>query len=420
MEKSFYETHKNEIKKIGESAKKQLLEDHIPFWEPRVLDREYGGYFNCFDREGKLIKTVKPGWFVGRDMYSFASLYRFIQKKETWLNIAEQGYRYTKGSFYAGNGRFQKLLTREGKILEGTTSIFTDHFAIKGLYEYFKVVPPGEEELAKVRQLTDQLFQNVKDEQILQKEGIRAGWQKHAVNFMTLLVALESFDLFGNRYEDVLRECVRKSLYEFANSELQAPLEYVKQDGRPELLGEGRLVDAGHAMESLWFAMEAGSLLDEKSWKQRAEEVLDWVIERCYDESYGGFIQHIDVDGKEPEKQFLVTDYEGIPAAWDSKIWWVQAEGLNALFMSALLNENEKHFAYFKKLYEYTELYFRDKKYGEWYSILNRDGGVLCDWKGFELKGPYHITRCLMKINLLAEKYLKCKETENEKEEKSI
>ena len=56
------------------------------------------------------------------------------------------------------------------------------------------------------------------------------------------------------------------------------------------------MVDAGHAMESLWFAMEAGSLLDEKSWKQRAEEVLDWVIERCYDESYGGFIQHIDVD----------------------------------------------------------------------------------------------------------------------------
>lgn len=31
MEKSFYETHKNEIKKIGESARKQLLEDHIPF-----------------------------------------------------------------------------------------------------------------------------------------------------------------------------------------------------------------------------------------------------------------------------------------------------------------------------------------------------------------------------------------------------
>ena len=42
MRKSFYEAHKNEIKKLGESAKKQLLEDHIPFWEPRVLDQEYG------------------------------------------------------------------------------------------------------------------------------------------------------------------------------------------------------------------------------------------------------------------------------------------------------------------------------------------------------------------------------------------
>ena len=91
---------------------------------------------------------------------------------------------------------------------------------------------------------------------------------------------------------------------------------------------------------------------------------------------------------------------------WIRRLWWVQAEGLNALFMSSLLNENEKHFTYFKKLYTYVEKLFRDKEYGEWYSILDRNGGVVCDYKGFELKGPYHITRCLMEISTFAEKYL--------------
>ena len=144
---------------------------------------------------------------------------------------------------------------------------------------------------------------------------------------MTLLVALESRELFGNFYEDILRECVQKSLYEFVDDELKAPFENVKIGGTPELIGEGRLVDAGHTMESLWFSMIAGEVLNEVSWKKRAAEILDWVIERCYDEEKGGFYQHVDVENMEPEEEFLVTNYSGHPAAWNSKIWWVQAEG---------------------------------------------------------------------------------------------
>lgn len=418
MKKNFYEEHKKEIEEIGKKARRQLLEDNVPFWEQRVTDTEYGGYFNSFSREGFRTSGIKSGWFVGRDMYMFSALYDKICPKEKWLKIADQGYQYLNGSFYAGNGRFQKLLSREGRVLEGTTSIFTDHFAVKGLYEYLKAVGnPCENELKRAGRLTDILFSNVKKKEILEAEGIRPGWQKHAINFMTLLVALEGRDLFGDRYDEVLRECVRKSLYEFANDKFCAPFEYIREDGTPELTGEGRLIDAGHTMESLWFSMIAGEALKEPKWKRRAEEVLDWVIERCYDEICGGFYQHVDIDKKEPEERFLITDYEGIEAAWNSKIWWVQAEGLNALFISALLNENEKHFMYFKKLYEYTEEYFRDKEYGEWYSILNRDGGVICDWKGFELKGPYHITRCLMEISLFAENYLRSMRKDAVKEE---
>lgn len=340
-------------------------------------------------------------------MYTFSALYRKIKPKKEWLAIAKQGYDFFETSFYAGEGRFNKMLSRKGNVLEGTTSIFTDHFAVKGLFEYLKAIEnPSKEQLDKAKFLADTLFENIKREEILRGEGIKPGWQKHAINFMTLLVSLESRELFGDLYENILRECVHKSLYEFVDNELKAPFENVKVEGIIDLTGDGRLIDSGHTMESLWFSMIAGEVLKEDGWKKRVAEILDWVIDRCYDEEKGGFYQHVDVENTEPEEAFLVTDYSGHPAAWNSKIWWVQAEGLNALFMSALLNENERHFDYFKKLYEYTDKFFRDKKYGEWYSILDRDGGVVCDYKGFELKGPYHVTRCLMEISTFAEKYL--------------
>ena len=88
------------------------------------------------------------------------------------------------------------------------------------------------------------------------------------------------------------------------------------------------------------------------------------------------------------------------------KIWWVQAEALFALLMSSILNENERHFTYFKKLYGYVEQYFRDRDYGEWYAVLHRDGSVLCDKKGFALKGAYHIPRWLMQTVTLLDWYL--------------
>lgn len=139
---------------------------------------------------------------------------------------------------------------------------------------------------------------------------------------------------------------------------------------------------------------------------KRAETILDWVIARCYDETYGGFYQHVDVEKTIPQQRFLVNDYAGIPAAWDDKIWWVQAEGLNALAMSALYNENERHYTYFLKLYDYVQNYFRDREFGEWYSILKRDGAVRSDKKGFELKGPYHVPRCLMQLTVVLKDYL--------------
>lgn len=390
----FYQSHKNELEGLREFYRKTLTDVIMPFWDSRVLDSEQGGYFNCFDRTGKLYSDLKPGWFLGRNIYNYSLLYNELEKNPEWLRIAGEGVSYLTQKAYLENGRFAQMMKRDGQVINGAASIFTDHFAVKGLYEY--IAASGNKELIPyARVLGDWLFCNINKREILEKEGIKEGTKKHAINFLTLLVALESRRLFGDTYEGILEDCVQQTLYEFSNDEHKAVFEYVREDGTPYLKDEGRIIDPGHGLEALWFCMKAGIELGRRDWIQRASEVVDWLIDRCYDEEFGGFLQETDVDGY-PSDRGKYTLYYDIKVPWDAKIWWVQAEALIALGLSALLTENERHYDYFIRMHKYIEEFFHDKEYGEWYSYLNRDGIILSDRKGTVLKGPYHVPRCML------------------------
>lgn len=407
MDTSFREKHRKELEAIAKGYRAQLIEEVIPFWETRVLDTERGGYYNFFTREGKLYDDRKPGWFAGRTMHTFSALYNEIEPRESWRNIARAGRKFMDTPFYAGNGRFNRMLSRGGEVLEGTTSIFTDHFAVKGLYEYIASCGDerDEKDVQLARRLTGRLFSNVSNREIIGRE-CPDGMQKHAVNFMTLLVAQESRKLFGNEYQHLVDACIQRSLYMFANDEYRAPLEYLGLDGKPVLRDEGRIVDAGHMMEALWFAMQEGLTHENPGYVGRAGEIVDWLIERCYDEEYGGFLGHCDIEARVPQERFRSVDYGYLDVSWNDKIWWVQCEALLALAMSALLNQDERHYGYFLKLREFTESCFRDREYGEWYSFLKPDGSIYSDVKGSASKGPYHLPRCLMRLVLFLEEYL--------------
>ncbi|WP_312640980.1 AGE family epimerase/isomerase [Hydrogenoanaerobacterium sp.] len=406
MNQQFIKKHCEELTAILQYYKQKLEEQILPFWEPRVVDMQYGGYFNCFDAKGELYSTVKPGWFVGRTMYTFSYLYNTYKRNPKWLEIATQGRSFLEKAALS-NGRFCQMLAQDGTPITGATSIFTDHFAVKGLYEY--IIATGKtnpRDIEWARQLTDQLFDHILTPSVLQDEMIPDGMQKHAVCFMTLLVALESKHLFGNAYSSVLRDCIHRSLYVFANDTLQAPFEYVGTDGMPVLRGEGRLIDPGHTLESMWFAMRAGQEEGTTAYAQRAKIVIDWVLHRAWDETYGGFYQHVDVENTTPEERFLTNTYVDVPVLWDDKIWWVQAEGLYALLMSSLENGADDHFAYFMKLHRFVKEHFMDEEVGEWNSVCHRNGEVSDARKGFELKGPYHVVRCHVQIVQLLQQAL--------------
>ena len=104
---------------------KHILEDVMPFWDRRCIDKEYGGYITCFDREGKMTDDKKYIWFQGRQLYIYSLLYNKVRKKKEWLENAKHGFSFLVKYGYAGDGRWNYVLDRKGNVLEGTISIFS-------------------------------------------------------------------------------------------------------------------------------------------------------------------------------------------------------------------------------------------------------------------------------------------------------
>jgi len=69
--------------------KEGLLNDIIPFWIEHSVDREFGGFMFCVDRDGSIIDTDKGVWQTGRFTWMLATLYNEVEQKEEWLDLAK-------------------------------------------------------------------------------------------------------------------------------------------------------------------------------------------------------------------------------------------------------------------------------------------------------------------------------------------
>ena len=53
-----------DLKKLANQYQNELINNVLPFWLEHSQDHEYGGYFTCLDREGKVFDTDKFIWLL--------------------------------------------------------------------------------------------------------------------------------------------------------------------------------------------------------------------------------------------------------------------------------------------------------------------------------------------------------------------
>ena len=108
---------------------KELTQEVVPFWEKYSIDRENGGYFTCIDDQHKVFDTDKFVWLQARQVWTFATLYDRLEKKQTWFEIARSGSDFLEKYGHDGNYNWFFSLKRDGQPLVVPYNIFSYTFA---------------------------------------------------------------------------------------------------------------------------------------------------------------------------------------------------------------------------------------------------------------------------------------------------
>lgn len=374
------------FKALADQYKTALLDDVLPFWANHSIDEQYGGYFTCLDREGKVYDTDKFIWLQNRQVWMFSMLYTQLEQRQDWLDVAAQGAEFLARHGRDADGNWYFALDRAGNPLVQPYNIFSDCFAAMAFSKY--ALASGKD---WAKEVALQAYHNV----LRRKDNPKGHYNKTypgtrslkalAVPMILANLSLEmEWLLPGETLEQILDATVTEVMTDFLDRDRGLMYEAVAPDGSHIDCFDGRLINPGHGIEAMWFIMEiADRRNDTKTIHQCIDVVLN-ILNFAWDKDYGGLFYFMDADGHPPQQ-----------LEWDQKLWWVHLESLVALAMGYRLTGREACWTWYQRLHEYAWSHFADPEYGEWFGYLNRQGTVLLNLKGGKWKGCFHVPRAL-------------------------
>lgn len=366
-----------------------LTENVMPFWLKNSLDQEVGGYFTCLDREGNVYDTDKFVWLQCREVWMFAMLYNQLEQKKEWLDAAILGAEFLIRNGRDPSGRWYFSLDRSGRPLVQAYNIFSDCFATMAFAQLAKAT--NKQEYADIA--VDTFYSILRN-----KHNPKGSYNKAYPGTRDLkgfslpmilcnLVLEIDFLLEPELVEDTLRRGVSEVMEVFYREELGLILEHVDQKGNFNNSFEGRLVNPGHGLESMWFVMDIADRWEDEALKQKCVDISLSIIQYGWDEQYGGIFYFKDVKGY-PLQQL----------EWDQKLWWVHVEAMITMLKGYQHTKNKQSLFWYEKLHEYVWKNFVDANYPEMYGYLNRQGEPLLTLKGGKWKGCFHVPRAMYQL----------------------
>jgi len=357
--------------KRAERYRSELLQNVIPFWMKHSVDREYGGFWTCLDREGQIFDGRKYVWMNGRQVWTLSRLYRTVEARAEWLDAAMAAATFLRKNVYDDQGRCYFALTREGDPAGYQRKPYGAVFVMIGLLELSRAT--GD---AAMQAEAESLFWKVKS--WVENPGLLGRPQAgkpasqladiYVLAFMARELAEVSDD---SRYREVMQNCLGAVL---AHRQKSVLLETAASLATPE----GRLFCPGSSFEIAWILLRLNPDPAMTQW------LLD-VIEATMGYWQEGFPYFVDIEGK-PTLQLESSQ----------RLWWVHVEALVALAHAYDLTREEKWLRWFDQVDAWTWEHFRDPEHGEWFGYLDKYGKPELTLKGNHYKGCFHIPRALL------------------------
>lgn len=372
-----------------------LTENVMPFWLKHSLDEEIGGYFTCLDREGNVYDTDKFMWLQCREVWTFSMLYNQLEAKQEWLDAAILGAEFLIKNGRDQNGRWYFSLDRNGRPLVQAYNIFSDCFATMAFAQLAKATKKQEYADIAVETFHSILHHqnNPKGKYNKIYPGTRDLKGFSLPMILCNLVLEIEFLLDPELVENTLRKGVHEVTEVFYKEELGIILENIDQEGNFNDSFEGRLINPGHGLESLWFVMDIAERWGDEKLIAKCVDISLSIIQYGWDEIYGGILYFKDIKGNPPQQ-----------LEWDQKLWWVHLEAMITMLKGYQHTNNKECLIWYEKLHEYVWKKFVDKDFPEMFGYLNRAGEPLLDLKGGKWKGCFHVPRAMYQLYKTADK----------------
>jgi N-acylglucosamine 2-epimerase len=377
------------MQQFAEKYKKELVENVMPFWEKYSLDKEFGGFITCLDRQGNIFDTDKFMWLQGRQIWMMSSLYDKLEPNELWKNMAINGADFILKNGRDDNGDWYFSLDRSGKPLVQPYNIFSDCFATMGLAALYKITNKDE-----YGQVAHDTFNRIIERQNNPKGSYNKAFPgtRNLKGFsLPMILSNLSLELEHIVGSDLVNQLIDQVIHEimevFYQEETGLIMESVNLDGSFSDTFEGRLVNPGHIIEAMWFVMDLAHRKGDNLLMKKCIDIAVRALEFGWDDQYEGILYFKDILNRPPQQ-----------LEWDQKLWWVHVESLVCMAKGFAYTGDERCKKWFEKLDAYSFKNFSDPEYGEWFGYLNRQGQPLLTLKGGKWKGCFHVPRGLFKV----------------------
>ena len=244
-----------QYKEIYRSA---LLDNVMPFWTENSEDKIYGGFFTCLNTEGDVYDTDKFMWLQCRQIWTLSMLYNQVEKKQEWLDMAIRGAAFVKDNGRDAEGNWYFSLTQEGKPLTQPFNIFSDCFAAMAFAQLYKATNDKEYKDIALDTFKNILKRRENSKGIYNKlyPGTRP-MQGFALPMILCNLVLEMEHILDPKLvEDTISQGLHTVMSVFYKPEFGLILENIALDGSFVDSFEGRVLNPGHAIESMWFVMD--------------------------------------------------------------------------------------------------------------------------------------------------------------------
>lgn len=371
----------------------ELFERVLPFWERHSPDAQHGGYFNCLDRDGAVYDTTKHAWLQGRQAWMFATLYRTVDQRPEWLDLARSGVNFLRKHALRQDGRVFFSLTRDGRPIYQQRKIFSECFFVMALGGLARATGDAALEV-EARERLGWIWERAFDWSEIGRPGHEGQTPTSMLAVPMILLNLIE-EVAGDEWQDFLPEvdeCVSR-IRLHVHAERQTVYETVAPDGSRIDSPDGRLLNPGHAIEAGWFLQHWAMRLENAEMKSLAADIVRWSFARGWDEREAGILYFLDDGG-----------YSPVQLEWFMKLWWPHCEALYAHLLNYSISGDEADLEAFRRVDTYAFEHFSDPEHGEWFGYLDRAGTATHRFKGGPYKGCFHVPRALLNCWMLLQR----------------